>query len=361
MSAANVTGDPAGPGHRLTIHAERCVHTQVTHGTCQACVSACPRQAWRHGPDGLSFDAEACDACGLCVADCPTDALELPSPAPRVTTHADGSRTLALACERAVSSGGAGVTPCLYGLSPGWLVRAAEVLSAASITLVPGDCARCPRGGAGPAWRAQWLAVAERLRAAGHPVVAITPASAETWPASDASAAVAPRPRWRRWRGDDRAAAALPPLPGQRRWLLAPMARASASAATLWSVTLDADRCTWCLACVRLCPSEALTLRPADAPGAPARFVLDMHRCTGCGLCHDACDSHALSAPRSPVAQAEATGPTQWTLARRRCSACRVEYFWPDSEPMAPAAICPTCRQGRARQHNRLVQQDCPT
>ena len=66
----------------LAIHAERCVHQRVRGAACRACVDACPTAAWQMSDDGLAFDPEACDACGLCVAASPTEALELPAPQP---------------------------------------------------------------------------------------------------------------------------------------------------------------------------------------------------------------------------------------------------------------------------------------
>ena len=70
----------------LTIHAQRCAHQRVASATCQACVAACPRQAWQLLDSGLAFDAALCDGCGLCVAACPHEALEVPSPTPILTT-----------------------------------------------------------------------------------------------------------------------------------------------------------------------------------------------------------------------------------------------------------------------------------
>ncbi|HNO42414.1 MAG TPA: 4Fe-4S dicluster domain-containing protein, partial [Ottowia sp.] len=119
-------------------------------------------------------------------------------------------------------------------------------------------------------------------------------------------------------------------------------------------------------ACTRVCPSGALALERATAPGAPDRFVLDMRRCTGCGLCHDVCTPQALSipqalsTPRAPTEHEAAPGPDEVLLTRLSCPACRVDFHQPAGAQREPTPCCPTCRQGRPRQHNRLVQQDCP-
>ncbi len=362
MAAPGTAADAGAHGRRLVVHAGRCVHAQVLHASCQACVDACPRQAWRLHPEGLGLDAEACDDCGLCVAACPTDALQLPAPTPRLSARPGGARTLLLACARAGVADAAGRTPCLYGLSPGWLLRAAEVLSADAIALVPGDCANCPRGAAGPAWRGHWLEVAERLRLAGRAVPALSPLPATAWPAPERAAAT-PAPARRRLLGVGAAPghgppAALPPLAGARAWSTAQLFDAAAPSVPLWAVTLDSARCTWCLACTRLCPSGALALRRSDAADAPEHLVLDMRRCTGCGLCGDVCAPRALSAPYTPAEGVAATGPQALPLERKRCPACRVEFHRPAGAQAEAAALCHTCRQGRPRQHNRLVQQD---
>ena len=45
----------------------RCKHTD--------CVDACPTDAFREGPNFLVIDPDECIDCGLCVPECPVDAI----------------------------------------------------------------------------------------------------------------------------------------------------------------------------------------------------------------------------------------------------------------------------------------------
>ncbi|MGQ5489269.1 ferredoxin FdxA [Thauera sp. ZXT1-4] len=49
---------------------EACIRCKYTD-----CVSTCPVDAFREGPDFLVIDPEECIDCTLCVAECPVDAI----------------------------------------------------------------------------------------------------------------------------------------------------------------------------------------------------------------------------------------------------------------------------------------------
>lgn len=350
---------------QLDIHADRCVHQRVAGADCDACVRACPRGAWRMRDDGLGFDPDACDDCGLCVAACPTGALELPAPRPVLHTDAHGTRSLLLACERAGVPGPAGVVACLYALSPGWLLRQCAAHGAQAIAVTPGDCTRCERGTAGPAWRAHWQAVAERLPGAPP----LRPIPAPDWAAriDEPAKPGASRRRFfaRIAQGPAHAgkpdATEVPPLSSHRADTVARLAAgARPRPAPLWAVTLDAARCTFCMACTRLCPTGALAL---ELGGSAEQFRLDMARCTGCGLCHAVCGDGALSAARTPAPdEAAPASPLRLRLHRRRCASCHIDFHQLAAPGDAPhsEALCPACRQGRPSRPNRVVQDAAP-
>lgn len=356
----------------LTIHAQRCAHQRVASATCQACVAACPRQAWQLLDSGLAFDAALCDGCGLCVAACPHEALEVPSPTPILTT--DTGRELWLACERAgivktdAGSSSAGLTACLHALTPDWLLQWHQRHRITQVRLASGDCNTCDRRPA-QTLQARWQPVAERLARAGQPAPALTRIDARQWQAR-ASRTEQPDPRRRRFLGqllqgpapqarDRSQPSTLAPLTSGRqrlvRTLAAPGPRGDA-ASPLWQVRLDPDRCTWCMACANLCPERALT-QIADPDGPVDRLTSEMARCTGCGLCLDVCDSQALSlaGPGQPHPPAQQV----FELVRQTCPVCRVSYHRqasPGGASTDEPGPCPTCRRGRPARPDRLVQ-----
>ncbi len=351
--------------NHLDIHAERCVHQQVVASDCDACVRACPPGAWRLHDDGLGFDADACDGCGLCVAACPTGALELPAPQALLHTDARGKRSLLLACERADVHGAAGVVACLYALAPGWLLRQCDTHRAHAIAVAPGDCTHCERGAAGPAWRAHWLAVAARLPAAPQ----LKPTTAPEWTARASAPAVPDAGRRAFFRRlapvatRATATASEPALSSARADTVARLAVVGTDAppAPLWAVTLDTARCTFCMACTRLCPTGALAV---ELGSAVEQFRLDMARCTGCGLCQAVCGDGALSAPRTPGPDETALAtPVRLPLHRRRCPSCRIDFhqFAAPAEGPHSEERCPTCRQGRPWQPKLVVQDATPS
>ena len=359
----------------LTIHPERCAHQRVAGATCQACVTACARQAWQLLDEGLSFDAARCDGCGLCVAACPLEALEIQAPTPIIAT--DGERVLWLACERADipssegASGGAGHTPCLHALTPDWVLQWQQRHRITQLRLASGDCASCDRRPA-ETLQARWQPVAERLSRAGQPVPALMRTDARQWPAR-ANRSDQPDPRRRQFFGrllqgpgtptrDTSRATTLAPLTSGRRHLVRTLAtvKGDRAIAPLWQPRLDADRCTWCMACVKLCPEQALT-QHAD-PDAPVHH-LTIHptRCTGCTLCLDVCDSQALAltGPDQPRSRQQQV----FELQRETCPICRVAYHRHRSSPSAPgheSEPCPTCRRGRPLRPDRVVQASAP-
>jgi NADH-quinone oxidoreductase subunit I len=58
-------------------------------------------------------------------------------------------------------------------------------------------------------------------------------------------------------------------------------------------------RCVACGLCEFACPTDCITIVPAELPGAgieryPEQFDIDMSRCMFCGLCEEACPEEAI-------------------------------------------------------------------
>jgi len=79
-----------------------------------------------------------------------------------------------------------------------------------------------------------------------------------------------------------------------------------------------AQRCTFCGACVSVCPTGALKLRESVA-AVDIAFIPT--RCTGCMLCVEVCPECALTIRESTTAK-DLTGPTAYPLRQRSQSSC---------------------------------------
>ena len=85
-----------GPGIRTTVFFKGCplscvwcsnpesqnlepelMHRDTLCKRCFRCVAVCPLGAISVGPNGIVIDRETCDACGICVDNCPHDAMRL--------------------------------------------------------------------------------------------------------------------------------------------------------------------------------------------------------------------------------------------------------------------------------------------
>ena len=65
--------------HVVTEACIRCKHTD--------CVSMCPVDAFREGPNFLVIDPEECIDCTLCVAECPAEAIFAEDDVPKGQEH----------------------------------------------------------------------------------------------------------------------------------------------------------------------------------------------------------------------------------------------------------------------------------
>lgn len=351
-------------GQRLTIHAERCAHARLTSSRCDACVQACPTQAWSADAQGLGFDGSRCDGCGLCVVACPLEALAIGAPA--VLIDSGLPRTLWLACHRApdLPAGGAGQVTCLHGLPVQWLLRQMQRHQAGRIACSYGDCRHCSHQPP-PAQRLQsrWDDWARR-----QPDSAPQPAALQSVPSAEwlrrtlgLGAPDASRRRFfARWLEPSLPAAATV---AHGRLTSGRLDEVNDSHASLpvprWDLDWDLDRCTWCKVCAHLCPTGAIHQSPDSA--APA-LTFQPGRCNGCGLCSDGCDQSALTL--RPVSSAP--GEQRFALERVQCSRCQVDYWrlpgparqYPSASPPPEAdrPVCPTCRQGKPHFQARVVQ-----
>ncbi len=111
------------------------------------------------------------------------------------------------------------------------------------------------------------------------------------------------------------------------------LSRGSHRADGTWRVTIDADKCTDCNACTRICSEDALSRGEDDLRVV---YSLAFASCTGCGDCETVCAAKAVSVSRESDRKdslAEIAG-----LPKTRCSGCG------QTQAGLVDGVCPICR-----------------
>lgn len=332
---------------KVLMQKSRCIRVRNRHVECDRCLSVCPADALTVGDGTVEVSDDACVACGACTTACPTEALSLGGfssdgalrDALAVVERQDGPVVIACACaldavadevswDKVVS------TPCLACIDETFLVALAAC-GATRATLVGRECASCPQRVGADVADESIASACRLLDAAGFEFSVVRtarfPSSVrrvldDGGKADGATASAdafwkdgpAPRPASLEWalpggRGETPALRAeknglLPRLPSFRRdTLLGALKRVTASlpegtgdmvvGEELWaSVELDTSLCTGCKACVRFCPTGALS--PVfETEGTSWEIVGVEHYagdCVQCGACEAVCPSGAF-------------------------------------------------------------------
>lgn len=348
-----------GPSFR----AERCVRYRYSYSECSCCADACPHEAIRLFDAGVEVLAGRCQSCALCVAVCPTEALtEKSVSAKTLLDIAADEKQLTIACAPSGIKGDA-VVPCLGAINPVILAD----LSRRGIALqLAGTehCAECAHAAKGPDLIQLHLAAREILCSAGSggERAALTLQDAESRKSlkNDGGHDAARRNLFRRFigRGINQVmteVADMPPAPLKAIRAAAPflperkeilnalyvehgdepvrVARHPALPAEDLRIT---SGCTYCEACIRVCPTGALQLLENNSAW---RVIFFNERCVACDVCSEVCQPKVLrQCETEDICVNKQKARVLIGLPKQRCVRCD-RVFVNDGN----ASICPIC------------------
>lgn len=313
MKSGSSTAARAGAA-TLQVNAIRCVHQRSVHASCTHCTDACTRGALQDNATGVTLDADRCDACGLCVAACPTGTLALektnPCSVPDSGLH---ERNL----------------PCIHALDEARLLQwHSEGLR--RLGLGAENCQTCPS--APPTVH---LRLGTRLRRVNDAL------QSRRQPPLILCSTADPSP-------------SLPkPEPVGTRMPATQYLSQLGVGQPLWGVQLEAQRCNACGTCVRLCPTQAIS---HIEQSGQQHLQLDMSCCVGCNLCVQSCDQNALASSNT---SSVAVRPLRWPLAVSECGNCGAGFATLQVQRRGTQVLrCPSCKSNGPRRPNRWVQPD---
>ncbi|MBB5021306.1 4Fe-4S dicluster domain-containing protein [Desulfurispira natronophila] len=297
----------------LRINTSRCLRQRFYRNNCYDCARVCPEKVITLEP-GLDIDHQGCSECMLCVATCPTEALE-----PKFTEFHLIMEKLAhlqkpvLGCSMFPEQSVNARTYCLGGLSHEHLL-ALSYLVPTQVQLNLTACRDCKLATSG-------MQVEQRLwdlerhidtNLSRH-LRAVTKESELEFVAEaigrrnivgflrrKATVETARMFHQLNTGGEYQTSYGVKQLPYKRHllnevWKNTESVQSSLSCLLYYHLRI-ADNCTLCSACSAICPSGALELAESDLDtGKPKRLLFMPFRCTGCCLCVEFCPVRAMS------------------------------------------------------------------
>ena len=359
---------------------------------CRRCVDVCPTDALRRSGRQVTLDKRRCLSCGLCVVECPTAAIDLPTASPAqfeaevrellrtAALPASAPRGIIFACGRAAHAlekvvgreGSWAVgwlpvhVPCAGMVTASWMLGALSSGADAVLVLTCGD--GCPFGQEERTEaRAAYCRELLRLFGATDEPVRLVQA------ADLAGALTEPplrRPRSIQAAEDTpcftaRDATARTVLTLARDYGTSYDVSLADAASPFGIVRINSAACTGCGNCARACPAGALSTRQEDGC---LLLDFDPALCTACGQCTGWCPeaaSQALRVDRATDLGALAMGRvTLYDDINVRCDYCggviapaavlrRVEALLTEDGQVPSAVVasvtrrCPSCRVAR--------------
>ncbi len=326
-------------------NAERCVRYRYSYSECNRCADVCPHEAIRLFDAGAEVLVEHCQSCGLCVGACQTEALNQNGVSADYLLKATGnSKQATLVCAPSEVAGDT-VIPCLGALHPVVLAELSRQGIAVELAGME-HCAKCAHAAKGPDMIRSNLAGYGILCSKSDPEkYALLTFRAEQTGKPDKKEKVdaSRRGLFRRIVGHGsnvlsgkleappaplKAIRAAAPFVPERKALLNTMfadrgeaaftlPRHTAIPAEEWRVV---SGCTYCEACVRVCPTGALQLLENNT-GWRLAFLND--RCVACDVCAEVCQPGVLrQIDTEGIAVNKQKGRVLAAVLKRRCVRC---------------------------------------
>jgi len=289
-----------------------CVHGNRGQRGCTRCLDQCATEAIRSAGERIEVDPFLCQGCGTCATVCPTGAITYAWPSPEhLIDHVRGI------LRRYRSAGGSdpvllfhdaeGDAELVAGWAPDlpesvlpvgvedtgsvgpdtWL--AALAYGAGRVVLVMGAETPASERAATQTELATTQALIEAL---GYPQdrLALVDPAGDAMPLADAPPPLVDAPAGFAAFGGKRA---VMRLALDHLWQAAgapAVTSALPEGAPFGRIAVDGDACTLCMACVSVCPVQAL-----EGGGDQPRLSFREDRCVQCGMCERACPEDAIT------------------------------------------------------------------
>ncbi len=324
-------------------------------GSCGRCLTVCPSEAiLLH--DGPAIRAEVCRDCGACASVCPSGALALPTCDSLLRQlRKKGKCPEILLCPSAHKGVDTEMPfrACLAGLGVDILLEL-WLMNRKAITLVCGDCGSCKQGDSGTAIhqaakQANAIIANSAVASETTPFTVVCRASRIDSPEKQSHGhTVSRRDFLGMFRGRESAAhtepqtaKSAPAASENKRTHLATLLKELKASGPLPKDFVAGNiqgngTCTACAACVRICPTNALSIKE---DGNSCSLTFKSMLCMDCGSCLRVCRTGFLERAEATLETAASTASvTLFSGTIGRCRRCNAK-----SAALSADQHCPIC------------------